>query len=41
MIPMRSIPEAELHLFPHCGHWVMIEAAHFFERVSLEFLLRR
>lgn len=41
MIPMRSIPETELHLFPHCGYWVMIEAAQVFERVSPEFLLRR
>ncbi|MFD4406501.1 alpha/beta fold hydrolase [Nocardia sp. NPDC058499] len=40
MIPMRLIPEAELHIFPNCGHWVMIEAKQAFERVALEFLLR-
>ena len=26
LIPMRTIPNAELHVFPDCGHWVMIEA---------------
>lgn len=40
MIPMRMIPDAELHIFPKCGHWVMIEAKQAFERVTLEFLLR-
>ncbi|MFI6219964.1 alpha/beta fold hydrolase [Nocardia salmonicida] len=40
MIPMRLIPDAELHIFPKCGHWVMIEAKQAFERVVLEFLLR-
>ncbi|PRC45034.1 alpha/beta hydrolase, partial [Mycobacterium sp. ITM-2017-0098] len=23
LIPMRTIPNAELHVFPNCGHWVM------------------
>ena len=40
MIPMRLIPNAELHIFPNCGHWVMIEAKEAFERVTIEFLLR-
>ncbi|MCC3316288.1 alpha/beta fold hydrolase [Nocardia africana] len=40
MIPMRLIPHAELHIFPNCGHWVMIEAKEAFERVATEFLLR-
>lgn len=40
MIPMRLIPKAELHIFPNCGHWVMIEAKRAFERTTLEFLLR-
>lgn len=26
MLPMRDIPRAELHVFPDCGHWTMIEA---------------
>ncbi|MBF6478419.1 alpha/beta fold hydrolase [Nocardia cyriacigeorgica] len=25
LIPMRTIPRAELHVFPNCGHWSMIE----------------
>ncbi|NRI68823.1 alpha/beta fold hydrolase [Rhodococcus sp. MS16] len=40
MIPMRYIPNAELHIFPNCGHWVMIEAQEAFERITTEFLLR-
>ncbi|MDG3011021.1 alpha/beta fold hydrolase [Rhodococcus sp. D2-41] len=40
MIPMRLIPNAELHIFPNCGHWVMIEAKEAFERIALEFLQR-
>ncbi|MDH6679492.1 pimeloyl-ACP methyl ester carboxylesterase [Rhodococcus sp. LBL1] len=40
MIPMRLIPDAELHIFPKCGHWVMIEAKEAFERITIEFLLR-
>lgn len=40
MIPLRLIPNAELHVFPNCAHWVMIEAKEAFERIALEFLLR-
>ncbi|RVW01700.1 alpha/beta fold hydrolase [Rhodococcus spongiicola] len=40
MIPMRLIPNAELHVFSNCGHWVMVEAKEAFERITLEFLLR-
>lgn len=38
LIPMRTIPDAELHVFPNCGHWVMIEAKAAFERTVLSFL---
>lgn len=38
LIPMRTIPNAELHVFPNCGHWVMIEAKAAFERTVLSFL---
>lgn len=38
LIPMRTIPNAELHVFPNCGHWVMIEAKAAFERTVLAFL---
>jgi len=27
LLPVRTIPDVELHVFPNCGHWVMIEAA--------------
>ncbi|MBC2643025.1 MULTISPECIES: alpha/beta fold hydrolase [unclassified Rhodococcus (in: high G+C Gram-positive bacteria)] len=41
IIPMRSIPEAELHVFPNCGHWAMIEQKTAFESAVLAFLLRK
>jgi pimeloyl-ACP methyl ester carboxylesterase len=40
LIPMRTIPNAELHVFPNCGHWAMIEAKAAFESVVLAFLRR-
>lgn len=40
IIPMRVIPNCELHIFPNCGHWVMIEKKAEFESVALAFLLR-
>jgi pimeloyl-ACP methyl ester carboxylesterase len=40
LIPMRTIPNAELHVFPNCGHWAMIEAKEAFESTVLAFLSR-
>lgn len=40
LLPMRTIPDVELHVFPNCGHWVMIEQREAWERVVLEFLQR-
>jgi pimeloyl-ACP methyl ester carboxylesterase len=40
LIPMRTIPNAELHVFPNCGHWAMIEAKAAFENTVLAFLNR-
>lgn len=40
LIPMRTIPNAELHVFPNCGHWAMIEAKEAFEATVLSFLQR-
>jgi pimeloyl-ACP methyl ester carboxylesterase len=37
---MRTIPNAELHVFPNCGHWAMIEAKSAFESVVTNFLAR-
>jgi len=41
LIPMRTIPNAELHVFPNCGHWTMIEAKEAFVSAALAFLLRK
>ncbi|MFD6396469.1 alpha/beta fold hydrolase [Nocardia sp. NPDC060249] len=40
LIPMRTIPRAELHVFPNCGHWAMIERKIEFESAVLAFLTR-
>ena len=39
-IAMRMVPNCELHIFPKCGHWAMIERKVEFERTVLEFLTR-
>ncbi len=41
LVPMRTIPAAELHVFPDCGHWVMIEQQEAFESAVLAFLNRK
>lgn len=41
LIPMRMIPNCELHVFPNCGHWAMIERREEFESITLEFLGRK
>ncbi|WHU46447.1 alpha/beta fold hydrolase [Gordonia sp. L191] len=38
LAPMRLIPDAQLHIFPRCGHWVMIEAKEAFEATVAAFL---
>ena len=38
ILPMRTIPDAELHVFPHCGHWVMVEQKAAWESTVLAFL---
>ena len=40
LLPMRIIPNAELHIFPNCGHWAMIERKAEFENLVKSFLLR-
>jgi pimeloyl-ACP methyl ester carboxylesterase len=39
-IALRLISHAELHVFPNCGHWAMIERKAEFESVVLAFLTR-
>ncbi|MBG0817891.1 alpha/beta fold hydrolase [Planomonospora sp. ID82291] len=41
LVPMRTIPGAELHVFPDCGHWVMIEQRAAWESAVLAFLTRK
>ncbi len=41
IVPMRTIPDVELHVFPNCGHWTMIEQKDAWESVVLAFLLRK
>ncbi|GAA5050566.1 2-hydroxy-6-oxonona-2,4-dienedioate hydrolase [Thermocatellispora tengchongensis] len=41
ILPMRAIPDVELHVFPDCGHWVMIEQKTAWESVVLAFLTRK
>lgn len=38
LIPMRLIPNAEVHIFPKCGHWAMIECKEQFETLVMGFL---
>lgn len=40
IMPMRLMPDVEVHVLPNCGHWVMIEQKDAFERQAREFLLR-
>ena len=40
IMPMRLMPDVEVHILPNCGHWVMIEQKQAFERQAREFLLR-
>lgn len=41
IVPMRTIPDVELHVFPDCGHWAMIEQKAAWESAVLAFLLRK
>ncbi len=41
LVPMRTIPDVELHVFPNCGHWAMIEQKDAWESAVLAFLLRQ
>jgi pimeloyl-ACP methyl ester carboxylesterase len=40
LMPMRDIPNGELHVFPNCGHWAMIEARAAWLGAVIEFLER-
>ncbi|MDX2676680.1 alpha/beta fold hydrolase [Streptomyces sp. NY05-11A] len=40
LLPLRTIPGAELHVLPDCGHWAMIEQKQAWESAVLAFLTR-
>ncbi|MFB9923085.1 alpha/beta fold hydrolase [Amycolatopsis halotolerans] len=40
LLPMRTLPKGEIHIFPNCGHWVMIEQKAAWEATVLAFLAR-
>ncbi|TYQ10301.1 UNVERIFIED_ORG: pimeloyl-ACP methyl ester carboxylesterase [Gordonia westfalica J30] len=40
IIPMRTLPFGEVHIFPNCGHWVMIEQKEAWESAVVAFLTR-
>jgi len=40
MVALKTIPRAQLHVFPNCGHWAQIEAAEEFREVATAFLAR-
>ena len=37
---VMHLPQAELHIFPHCGHWVQIEKTQEFSDLVIQFLNR-
>lgn len=41
IVPTRTIPEAELHVFGNCGHWVMLEQRQAWESAVVAFLTRK
>lgn len=41
IVPMRTIPDVELHVFPNCGHWTMIEQKAAWESAVSAFLTRK
>jgi len=38
---LRTLQDAELHLFPRCGHWVQVERREEFNHLVLDFFARR
>ncbi|QKG21972.1 alpha/beta fold hydrolase [Actinomadura verrucosospora] len=41
LVPMRTIPNVQVNIFPNCGHWVMIEQKAAWESAVLAFLTRK
>lgn len=41
LVPMRTIPDVQVTVFPNCGHWVMIEQKSAWESAVLAFLTQK
>ncbi|MFG2499508.1 4,5:9,10-diseco-3-hydroxy-5,9,17-trioxoandrosta-1(10),2-diene-4-oate hydrolase [Streptomyces sp. NPDC048441] len=37
LLALKAIPDARLHVFPHCGHWAQTEKADEFNRLAIDF----
>ncbi|MFE1547704.1 4,5:9,10-diseco-3-hydroxy-5,9,17-trioxoandrosta-1(10),2-diene-4-oate hydrolase [Streptomyces sp. NPDC058718] len=37
LVALKTIPDARLHVFPHCGHWAQAEQADEFNRLAVDF----
>ncbi|WP_327299327.1 MULTISPECIES: 4,5:9,10-diseco-3-hydroxy-5,9,17-trioxoandrosta-1(10),2-diene-4-oate hydrolase [unclassified Streptomyces] len=37
LVALKAIPDARLHVFPHCGHWAQTEQADEFNRLAVDF----
>ncbi|MFF0630692.1 4,5:9,10-diseco-3-hydroxy-5,9,17-trioxoandrosta-1(10),2-diene-4-oate hydrolase [Streptomyces sp. NPDC004296] len=37
LVALKAIPDARLHVFPHCGHWAQTEKFDEFNRLALDF----
>lgn len=40
LVALKTIPKAQLHVFPNCGHWAQVEAADEFREICTAFLQR-
>lgn len=38
LLMVRTMQNAQMHIFPHCGHWAQVEHAAEFNRLVLDFL---
>ena len=38
LLMVKTMQNAQLHLFPHCGHWAQVEHAGAFNRLVIDFL---
>jgi 4,5:9,10-diseco-3-hydroxy-5,9,17-trioxoandrosta-1(10),2-diene-4-oate hydrolase len=38
LVPLKLLRNAQLHVFPRCGHWVQVEKRDEFNRLTIQFL---